>query len=41
MHTHLSLFTDGRNAFFDADDTYFLSTSARRSSPASCATRAS
>jgi glutamine synthetase len=25
MHTHLSLFSDGRNAFFDADDTYFLS----------------
>src|ERR1700716_197196 len=25
MHTHMSLFKDGRNAFFDADDTYFLS----------------
>jgi glutamine synthetase len=25
MHTHQSLFRDGRNAFFDADDTYFLS----------------
>jgi glutamine synthetase len=25
MHTHLSLFTGGRNAFFDADDSYFLS----------------
>ena len=25
MHTHLSLFKDGRNAFFDADDPYFLS----------------
>src|ERR671927_923108 len=25
MHTHMSLFKDGRNAFFDADDHYFLS----------------
>src|SRR5438270_12682509 len=25
MHTHQSLFTGGRNAFFDADDQYFLS----------------
>jgi glutamine synthetase len=25
MHTHQSLFTDGRNAFFDADDEYHLS----------------
>src|SRR5213593_2158353 len=25
MHTHMSLFKDGRNAFFDADDSYFLS----------------
>src|SRR5256712_5746929 len=25
MHTHQSLFTDGRNAFFDADDTWHLS----------------
>ncbi len=25
MHTHLSLFRGGRNAFFDADDQYFLS----------------
>src|ERR687893_77604 len=25
MHTHMSLFKDGRNAFFDADDPYFLS----------------
>ena len=25
MHTHMSLFREGRNAFFDADDTYFLS----------------
>src|SRR5204862_2684174 len=24
MHTHMSLFKDGRNAFFDADDSYFL-----------------
>src|SRR5918998_344057 len=25
MHTHQSLFRDGRNAFYDADDQYFLS----------------
>ena len=25
MHTHMSLFQDGKNAFFDADDPYFLS----------------
>jgi glutamine synthetase len=25
MHTHMSLFRDGRNAFYDADDAYFLS----------------
>ncbi|MDX8153139.1 glutamine synthetase family protein [Patulibacter brassicae] len=25
MHTHLSLFRDGRNAFFDPDDRFFLS----------------
>ncbi len=25
MHTHMSLFTDGRNAFFDADDEWSLS----------------
>ena len=25
MHTHMSLFTDGRNAFFDGDDEYHLS----------------
>jgi len=25
MHTHMSLFTDGRNAFFDADDPWHLS----------------
>ena len=25
MHTHMSLFRDGRNAFYDADDPYFLS----------------
>ena len=41
MHTHQSLFTDGRNQFFDDDDKWHLiATSARRSSPASCATRA-
>src|SRR6266516_461837 len=26
MHTHMSLFTDGRNQFFDGDDTHHLST---------------
>jgi glutamine synthetase len=26
MHTHMSLFSEGRNAFFDADDAYHLST---------------
>jgi len=25
MHTHMSLFTNGRNAFYDAQDQYFLS----------------
>ena len=25
MHTHMSLFSDGKNAIFDADDPYFLS----------------
>ncbi len=25
MHTHMSLFKDGHNAMFDADDPYFLS----------------
>src|SRR3954469_13242528 len=25
MHTHQSLFKDGRNAFYDADDSYYLS----------------
>jgi glutamine synthetase len=25
MHTHLSLFRDGKNAFYDADDRYYLS----------------
>ncbi|MGH2919217.1 MAG: glutamine synthetase family protein [Solirubrobacteraceae bacterium] len=25
MHTHMSLFRDGKNTFFDADDPYFLS----------------
>ena len=40
MHTHQSLFKDGRNAFYDADDQYFLSDAARRSSPASSSTRA-
>ncbi|MDP8942911.1 MAG: glutamine synthetase family protein [Actinomycetota bacterium] len=29
MHTHQSLFTDGRNAFFDADDEYYLSSAAK------------
>src|SRR3712207_5225174 len=29
MHTHQSLFADGKNAFFDADDQYFLSDTAK------------
>jgi glutamine synthetase len=29
MHTHQSLFTGGRNAFYDADDQYFLSDTAK------------
>ena len=29
MHTHMSLFTDGRNRFFDADDAHHLSAEAR------------
>ena len=29
MHVHQSLSQDGRNAFFDADDQYFLSTTAK------------
>jgi len=29
MHTHMSLFTDGRNRFFDGDDTHHLSAEAR------------
>jgi glutamine synthetase len=29
MHTHQSLFADGKNAFFDADDEYFLSDTAK------------
>ena len=29
MHTHMSLFTDGRNQFFDADDSHHLSPTAR------------
>ncbi|WP_240432589.1 glutamine synthetase family protein [Rubrobacter indicoceani] len=29
MHTHQSLFTNGKNAFFDADDQYFLSDTAK------------
>ena len=41
MHVHQSLSKDGSNAFFDADDQYFLSRRrARRSSPASSSTRA-
>jgi len=30
MHTHMSLFREGRNAFFDPDDQYHLSTVAKR-----------
>ena len=29
MHTHMSLFTDGRNQFFDADDPHHLSPTAK------------
>jgi glutamine synthetase len=29
MHTHMSLFTDGRNAFFDGDDEFHLSDTAK------------
>jgi glutamine synthetase len=29
MHTHQSLFKEGRNAFYDADDQYFLSDTAK------------
>jgi glutamine synthetase len=29
MHTHQSLFVDGKNAFFDPDDQYFLSDAAK------------
>ena len=29
MHTHMSLFTDGRNAFFDPEDPYHLSSVAK------------
>jgi glutamine synthetase len=29
MHTHMSLFTEGRNAFFDGDDEYHLSETAK------------
>lgn len=30
MHTHQSLFSNGKNAFFDADDQYFLSETAKQ-----------
>ena len=40
MHTHQSLFSEGKNAFFDADDDWHLSDAGRRSSPASSGTRA-
>jgi glutamine synthetase len=29
MHTHMTLFKDGANAFFDADDPYFLSSTGK------------
>jgi glutamine synthetase len=29
MHVHMSLFKDGKNAFFDANDSYYLSTEAK------------
>src|SRR5687768_3015509 len=37
MHTHMSLFKDGRNQFFSADDEHHLSAEGRHSSPGSCA----
>ena len=41
MHTHQSLFNEGRNAFFDADDEWHLSEVGQgASSPASSGTRA-
>ena len=40
MHTHQSLFADGRNAFYDADDEWHLSDAASSSSPGSSTTRA-
>jgi len=30
MHTHMSLFTDGRNQFFDGDDAHHLSTAGKQ-----------
>ncbi len=39
MHTHQSLFRDGRNQFFDPTTSGISRRSGRRSSPASCGTR--
>ena len=41
MHTHMSLFSDGRNQFFDGDDRTPVGGRASSSSPACSATRAS
>jgi glutamine synthetase len=41
MHTHQSLFSDGKNAFFDANAEYYLSDEARHLSRDSSATPAS
>ena len=38
MHIHLSLFRGDDNAFYDADDDYYLSRWPSRSWPACCAT---
>jgi glutamine synthetase len=40
MHTHQSLFKGGRNAFYDADDKYFLSDTGKAFIAGSCATPA-
>ena len=38
MHTHMSLFKDGRNQFFDGDDQYHLSPAGQGSSSPACST---
>ena len=41
MHTHMSLFKDGRNQFYAQDDPYHLRRVGSSSSPASSAMHAS